>query len=118
MSPAPETRRGSLDTVRQLYSGKAVILNSLAARLLEQVGDLLTRIEHARLDGVARHPDDLGRLVHRLLMVVDEVDDLAMLLRQLLQALPQQNTGVLFLQDNLRIVRLIGNGFRNIVFEP
>src|SRR5882672_1631057 len=43
-----------------------------------QLADPLAGIEHACLHRVGRHRNDLGDLLDRLLVVVDEVDDLAM----------------------------------------
>src|SRR5262249_37771762 len=49
----------------------------------EQIGQLLAGIKHARLHGALRNADDLADFFHRLLMVVDEIDDLAMRWRKL-----------------------------------
>src|SRR6266852_5460940 len=47
----------------------------------DQVGQFLARIEHARLDRGLGDADDIGDLLDRLAVVVDEVDHRAMLLR-------------------------------------
>ena len=57
--------------------------------LLQELRHLLARVEHARFHGRLRDADDLGDFLHRLLVVVDEVDDLPVLRRQRGQALPQ-----------------------------
>src|SRR5262249_17836513 len=41
-----------------------------------QLADPLAGIEHAGLHCIGRHRDDLRNLLHRLLVIVDEVDDL------------------------------------------
>jgi hypothetical protein len=46
---------------------------------LDQFGQLPARVEHARLDGGLGDPDDLGNLLDRLVVIVDEVDDFAVL---------------------------------------
>ncbi len=43
----------------------------------EQVRELLAGVEHPRLHRALRDPDDRAGLFHRLLVIVDEVDDLA-----------------------------------------
>src|SRR3984893_12798019 len=47
------------------------------AGLPEQIRHLVAGIEHARLHGRGRNPDDLRHLIHRLLVVVHEIDDFA-----------------------------------------
>src|SRR5664279_1200387 len=59
----------------------------------EQLGELLAGIEHPGLHRALRDPDDRADLFHRLLMVVDEVDDLAMRRRQLGDAGAQDRAG-------------------------
>lgn len=44
---------------------------------LEQVGELLAGVEHPGLHRCLRNADDLAGLFDRLLVIVDEVDDLA-----------------------------------------
>src|ERR1700733_15825027 len=44
---------------------------------LEQVGELLAGIEHPGLHRALGNPDDLAGFLHRFLMIIDEVDDLA-----------------------------------------
>ncbi len=71
----------------------------------DQVGQFLARIEHARLDRGLGDADDIGDLLNRLAVVVDEVDHLAMLRRQFGQGIAQQFASVLLLQRGLRIIR-------------
>src|SRR5436309_1068946 len=49
---------------------------------LEQLCQLLPRVEHARLHCVFGDSDDLGHLFHRFVVVVDQIDDLPMLRRK------------------------------------
>ncbi len=51
-------------------------------RRCNQLGQLLACIEHARLDRGLGDADDIGDLFDRFAMVVDEIDDLAVLRRQ------------------------------------
>ena len=60
-----------------------------------------------RLHRRLRDTDDFRNLLHRFLVVVHEVDDLAMLGRQFTQALPQRCTLVFLRQRDFRIVGLI-----------
>src|SRR5258708_832102 len=64
-------------------------VTSLHSSRLQELGELLARIEHAGLYRSLRDADDLSHLFHRLLVVVDEIDDLAMFHGQRLQALAQ-----------------------------
>src|SRR5215831_16045912 len=64
----------------------------------------LACIEQARLHSVFWYPDDRGHLCHRLLVVVDEIDDLPMFRRKSAQALAQHFTGILLRRSHLRIV--------------
>src|SRR5580704_5871863 len=70
---------------------------SLHAGCLQQFGQFLARIKQARLHGVLRYADDFSHLFHRLLVIVDEIDDLSMLRRKRGQALAQRVTGILLL---------------------
>ena len=56
---------------------------------MQQLREAPARVEHAGLHGVARNADDVGDLLHRFLVVVDEVDDLPVLPRQAAEALAQ-----------------------------
>jgi hypothetical protein len=57
----------------------------------------------------------VGDLLHRFLVVVDEVDDLAMLGRQFRQALPQHCALVFLRQRHLRIVGVILDGRSRLI---
>jgi hypothetical protein len=52
-------------------------------RLLDQCGQFLSSIEQAGLNGGGRDGENLRALLNRLLVIVDEVDDLAVIGRQL-----------------------------------
>src|SRR5437667_1037151 len=75
----------------------------------EQLCQSLARIEHARLHGVLRDADDLRHLFDRLVVVVDQIDDLPMVCRKSFQALPDDCTFVLLREGVFRIVRGILN---------
>ena len=53
----------------------------------EQLRQVTTRIKYPCLHGIAGDADGLGSLVDRLPMVVDEIDDLTMHWRKVLEAL-------------------------------
>src|SRR2546428_4888097 len=55
--------------------------------VLEKIGHLAARIEHPRLHSRGRNTDDFRNLVDRLLMVVNEIDDLPVRRRKLGEAL-------------------------------
>ena len=59
----------------------------------DEARQLPPRIEHARLHRGFAHADDLGRLLDRFAVVVDEVNDLAVLRRQLCQRLAVLTVG-------------------------
>ena len=62
-------------------------------------------------------PTISGDLFHRFLMVVDEVDDLAMLGRQSGQALPQHRAFIFLRQRHFRIVGVIFNGRGRLIIQ-
>src|SRR5262245_35168588 len=70
----------------------------------EEVRDLLSCIVHAGLNGGLRDADDLGHLADRHLMVVDEVDHLAMWRRQSGQAASQNRALLIAMQHVLGVV--------------
>src|SRR6516164_10526466 len=76
---------------------------------LEQLRQPLARVEHARLDRVLRDANDLGCLFYRFLVVVHEIDDLAMFRRKSCEALSQHCTLILLLQRGCGIIRRIFN---------
>src|ERR1700743_610957 len=47
------------------------------AGALQEVGELLAGIEHPRLHGALGDADDRAGLFHRLLVVINQIDDLA-----------------------------------------
>jgi hypothetical protein len=54
-------------------------MNREASCLLDQLGQFLARIEHAGLHGCGRDTENLRTFTDRLLVVIDEIDDLPML---------------------------------------
>jgi hypothetical protein len=70
----------------------------------QPVGQLPARVEHARLDRGLGDADDVGNLLDRLVVIVDEIDDLGLLGRQPAQRSAQQFRPTLLLHDELRIV--------------
>jgi hypothetical protein len=50
-------------------------------RLLHQLGELLAGIKHAGLHGGGRDAENLRGVVNRLLVIIDEVDNLAVFAR-------------------------------------
>ena len=77
------------------------------SRRVQQLCQLLARIEHARLHGILRDADDLCDFFHRLLVVVDEIDDLPMFGRKADETVPDDRTLVLLREGRFRIVRRI-----------
>ena len=67
-------------------------------RLLDQLGQLLAAIEHVGLHGRGRNAKDGRAIIDRLLVVVDEVDDLAVIGRELGQGAAQHLATVLLLK--------------------
>src|SRR5665213_3297199 len=60
----------------------------------EQIGELLAGIEHPGLHRALGDPDDLAGFFHGFLMIIDEVDDLAVRGRQFGDAGPQNRAGL------------------------
>src|SRR5665213_940614 len=90
---------------------------SLDSGCLQQLGHVLARIKRARLYGVLGYADDFSHLFHRLLVVVDEIDDLPMLRRKLRQTLAQRFTDILLLNRHFRIVGRILDGIGGLVVQ-
>src|ERR1700749_328129 len=67
---------------------------TLRAGHLEQIGELLAGIEHPGFHRALRKTDDAARFLDRFLMVVDEVDDLAVRRRQFCDTGAQDIAGV------------------------
>ena len=65
------------------------------------------RIEHACLHSRLRDADDLGDFLHRLLVVVHEVDDLPVVRRKPGQALPQGRAFLFLRQGGFGIVVIL-----------
>ena len=76
---------------------------------LEQLRPLAASIEHPALHGVAGYAEDARRVLHRFFMVVDEVDDFAMIARQACEASAQHLGAMLALERNLGIVRAVAD---------
>src|SRR5215472_6350526 len=79
------------------------------ASALEQIGKLLAGIEHPRFHRALGNADDLADFLDRLLMIVDEVDDLAMRRRQFCHAGAQDLARVRTIQRGFRRIGLIGD---------
>src|ERR1700752_5092189 len=75
--------------------------------LLEELSQLLPRVEHARFHCIRRDSDDLGRFLDRLLVIVHEIDDFPMLRRQAIEALAQEVSLVLLLDGDLGRIRRV-----------
>jgi hypothetical protein len=61
----------------------------------EQGGEFLARVEHAGFHGGTWNPHDRRDLLHRLLVIIDEVDDGVVLGRERAQALAQDSVAML-----------------------
>src|SRR3984893_17885606 len=79
------------------------------AGALEQIGELLAGIEHPGLHRALGNPDNGTDLLHRLLVVVDEVDDLAMRRRQFADAGGQDGAGGAAVERGFWRVGLVGD---------
>jgi len=73
----------------------------------EQLGELSPRVEHARFDGVARDVHDLRHFLHRLFVIVDQIDDGALLAREPGKAGADDCAAVSDCIGGLRIVRRV-----------
>ncbi len=71
----PPTRSAPAKIANEACGSKNCSVDSLSGH---QLSDSLARVKHTRLHGVLWDAGDLGDLFDRLLMVVDEVDDLTM----------------------------------------
>src|SRR5262245_222670 len=77
---------------------------------LDQLGQLSTRIEHARLHSRGKDSQYRRAFVDRLLVIVDQLDDLSMFGRQPDQRLAQHLATILFLQGSFGVIRWVGDG--------
>src|SRR5262245_31472548 len=77
---------------------------SIDSRRLQQFRQFLARVEHARFDRILGNSNDLGDLLNRFLMIVDEIDDLPMLRCQRGQAFAQDRALVLLCDGRLRTI--------------
>src|SRR4051794_36161568 len=85
--------------------------------LLEQIGHLAARVEHAGLHGRRRHSDNARHLVDRLLVIIDEIDHFAMRGRERLEALLNDIVAVLVADQGLGIIRGVLDGRRHLVIK-
>jgi len=74
-------------------------------------------VRYRRLDRVLRYSDDLRDLLHRLLVVVDQIDDLPVLRRERGQAHAQGIAGILLLYRHFRVVGGVGDRSRRLVVQ-
>src|SRR5215510_3792411 len=92
-------------------------LGPLGARGLDQSGEALAGVEHAGLDRVLGDGEEVGDLLDRLLLVVDEVDDLTVLGRQRREAAAQDHPA-LAVEERLVLVRVrVGDADRRGAIE-
>src|ERR1700754_2626540 len=105
--------------VRPLFEISTVVLEIAAveAGFGGDCREALARMEKPRLHGVLRDRKDVRGLFHRLLVVVDEVDDLAMLHRELVEAAAQDLAAVLLLGGDFRIVAVVLDRFDHFLVE-
>src|ERR1700719_796158 len=66
----------------------------------QQLGKPLAGVKHPRFDRILRHSDNLGDLFDCLVVVVNKVDDLAVIRRELCQARAALSAAI-HLQDGL-----------------
>src|SRR5262245_27765992 len=84
---------------------------------LDQPRQLPTRIEHASLHGGGRDTQNLRAFIDRLVVIVDQLDDLSMFGRQPGQCPAQQLATILFLQGSFRVIRWVGDGSLNLFVQ-
>ncbi len=99
--------------VNEEPTGTRIASPVLGAR--DQLRQFFAGIEHARLNRGFGDSDDARNLLNRLIMVVDEINDLSMLRRQLGQALAHQICPHLVLQNEVWTVRRVRNAERAVV---
>src|SRR5215510_12688676 len=98
-------------------SSASACVKTIDANVLQQLGHAQARAQHARLDGSFGDADDLRRLGHRFLVVVDEIDDLPVRRREPLQAPLDDSAAVRLLDRDFGAVCAIRNGRRVLVVE-
>jgi hypothetical protein len=102
-------------TARTASGGLSQVIEVIV--LGEQLGEPLTGVEHPRFHGVLRYLDDLSDLFDGFVMVINEVDDLAMLGREFFQAVAELGAAVRFQDGLFRGTGLIGHRFRHLALE-
>src|SRR5260370_27948061 len=86
--------------------------SAIETSCIEQLCQPVPGVEHPRFHRVSRNTNDLGNFLDRFLVVVDEVNDLAMRRRQLRQAREQDFAALPRLHRDLRIVRRVLDALR------
>ena len=94
------------------YSSDAAFLSTP-----DQLGQFLSGIEYTCFYSRGWHVENLRYLVDRLLVVIDQVDDLTMLTRESGQCSTQQFVPILFLQRNFWVIRRIREGRLNFFVQ-
>src|SRR5690242_16039346 len=79
--------------------------------------ETLARIEHARLHRVLRDAENLADLADRLLLIVDQVDDLRVLARQRGECTTDQGARIPVTELRLRVARRIDDALRGVTVE-
>jgi hypothetical protein len=72
---------------------------------LEQYSQPTARMEHASLDRIRGHPDNLGSFSDRSLMVVDQIENFSLDRRELRKAPAEELAAIPLLKADFRVVR-------------
>src|SRR5437879_12957789 len=110
MSPT-ESQPNTIETAQRFLP----LVRPRRLNVSDQLSQLSARVEHAGLHGGGGDADDLRALGDRSLVIVHEVDDLSMLMRQMGQRLPQQLAAVLLLQGSLGSIGRVADGVLDLL---
>src|SRR6185437_13980659 len=114
---APGGTRSKNGVASLAYDEFALRRRAADALRRDQGSEALAGIEHAGLNGVLRDAEDLDDLLDRLLLVINQVDDLGVLGRELLEAAADDGAAVLEADLGLRVGTRVGRILRHVAVQ-
>src|ERR1700704_6629730 len=98
-------------------AGRPLCRQAVDTGCVEQPDKALARVEHAGFDGIEGDAENIGHILDRLLLVIHQIDDLAVLPRQSAEALAEHGRAVLIADFGLRIARGVDDREAQVAVE-